>query len=245
MRLMAADVAAWHRMSGGKLAPNTEVWKKLPLPWQVFQGKAACNKALVQRLCKKAGIDPEKSGWIAPRTHGVAKFTPTPELVHGVEVSNPFLAKLLKIEKWFSVVECPALLPEGRRFEPCTHLTYWHSSVAERSALGPSGRRFEPCCQDIWLKEARADEFLFLPYPYSSLIRWTRAEYFLDIKKAPQNRAGDASLLPLTWLPSRHDAFPAHQAKLDKNAHQFLCLLVGRSAFGWSIAYILFSPNDD
>lgn len=102
MRLMAADVAYWHRESGGGLDPNTEVWNELPLPWEVFNGTKFCNKELVAHYCVEAGIHPEKSGWIAPRAHRVAKFTPTPELVHGVEVSNPFLANVLKKHKYYS-----------------------------------------------------------------------------------------------------------------------------------------------
>ena len=102
LRLMAADVVAWHLSTNGKLDPNTEVWNKLPLPWEIFQNKVNCNKDLVIKYCELAGLDPEKSGWIAPRTHGVAEFTPTPELVHGVAISNPFLATALKRHRFFS-----------------------------------------------------------------------------------------------------------------------------------------------
>ncbi|MDQ1160957.1 hypothetical protein QE422_001325 [Chryseobacterium sp. SORGH_AS 447] len=102
MRLMAADVVAWHYATGGKIDPDTEVWNKLPLPWEVFEGKAFCNKKLIADICKEVRIDPEKSGWIAPRTHTIAKYKPTPELVHGVMVSNPFMATILKKNKFFS-----------------------------------------------------------------------------------------------------------------------------------------------
>ncbi|MGE8534507.1 MAG: hypothetical protein ACN6OJ_07975 [Chryseobacterium sp.] len=102
MRLMAADVIAWHLSTGGKIDPNTEVWNNVPLPWEVFQERVFCNKEIIVNACKEAGIDPEKSGWIAPRIHGVSPFRPTPELVHGVMVSNPFLAKVLRQNKYFS-----------------------------------------------------------------------------------------------------------------------------------------------
>lgn len=102
MRLMAADVIAWHLSTGGKIDPNTEVWNLVPLPWEVFQERIFCNKEMIVNACKEAGIDPEKSGWIAPRIHGVSQFKPTPELVHGVTVSNPFLAKILRQNKYFS-----------------------------------------------------------------------------------------------------------------------------------------------
>lgn len=112
LRLMAADVVYWHVATGGKLDPNTNVWNKLPLPWEVFQGKSTCNKELVITYCKEAGIDAEKTGWIAPRVHGVAMFKPTPELVHGVVVSNPFLATVLKRHKYFSGKNAKPLFPE-------------------------------------------------------------------------------------------------------------------------------------
>lgn len=102
MRLMAADVIAWHLSTGGKIDPNTEVWNNVPLPWEVFQERVFCNKETIVNACREAGIDPEKSGWIAPRIHGVSPFKPTPELVHGVTVSNPFLAKVLRHNKYFS-----------------------------------------------------------------------------------------------------------------------------------------------
>ena len=102
LRLMAADVVAWHRNTGGKLDPNTEVWKKLPLPWEVFEGQAVCTRGLVEQVCRQVGLNSEKSGWVAPRQQHVATFTPTPELVHGVAVGNPFLAKVLKRHKYFS-----------------------------------------------------------------------------------------------------------------------------------------------
>lgn len=96
MRLMAADVAYWHQQSGGRLDPNTQVWAALPLPWQVLDGRATCGRAAVTAACRTAGLDPEQSGWLAPRPHGVAPYRPTPELVHGVSVSNPYLALVLR-----------------------------------------------------------------------------------------------------------------------------------------------------
>lgn len=112
LRLMAADVVAWHHSSGGKLDPNTDVWNKLPLPWEVFQGKESCNKELVIKYCTQAGLDPVKSGWIAPKVHGVAAFKPTPELVHGVSISNPYLATVLKRHGYFSGKNANPLFPE-------------------------------------------------------------------------------------------------------------------------------------
>lgn len=102
LRLMAADVASWHRSADGGLEPNTVVWNEIPLPWEIFNGSKSCNKEMVIRACQNAGLNPEKSGWIAPREVKVSEFRPTPELVHGVTVYNPFLATVLKRHKFFS-----------------------------------------------------------------------------------------------------------------------------------------------
>lgn len=113
MRLMAADVAYWHRASGSGLEPNTKVWYDLPLPWEVFQEKADCNRKLVIQKCELAGINAEKSGWIAPRKHGIAMFKPTPELVHGVTIGNPFLASILKKHRYFSGKKVSIIVPQN------------------------------------------------------------------------------------------------------------------------------------
>lgn len=114
LRLMAADVAAWHRASGGTLDPNTKVWNEVPLPWQVLSGEAVCTRETVEAVCRKHGVDPLKNGWTAPPPdRKVAQFKPTPELVHGVAVSNPRLASALRKAGWFSGKRA-APLPEGR-----------------------------------------------------------------------------------------------------------------------------------
>ncbi len=102
LRLMAADVVQWHRSTGGQLDPNTQVWAALPLPWEVLGNTTSCGRTLVAAACQAAGLDPEKSGWLAPRPHGIAPLRPTPELVHGVSISNPYLALILRQNKVFS-----------------------------------------------------------------------------------------------------------------------------------------------
>jgi hypothetical protein len=97
LRLMAADVAAWHRRSGGGLDADTFVWNELPLPWEVISGHAQCTRVQVETVCRKHGLDPAKSGWIAARTGPMPQqFSPTPELVHGVTVAHPGLATILR-----------------------------------------------------------------------------------------------------------------------------------------------------
>lgn len=86
---------AWlHRRSGGGLDPDTAVWAALPRPWDVVLGQVGCGRATVEEACRKAGV--EGRGWVAPRVTTVARWRPTPELVHGVEVSSPALAALLR-----------------------------------------------------------------------------------------------------------------------------------------------------
>ena len=103
LRLMAADVAAWHRASGGGLEPDTPVWAELAAPWQVLTAEASCTRAEVEVACRRNGVDPEKGGWTAPRPPGaVATFRPTPELVHGVEIGDPGLALVLRRFGFFS-----------------------------------------------------------------------------------------------------------------------------------------------
>jgi hypothetical protein len=103
MRVVAADLARWHQMSGGGLHPDTSVWSRLPLPWEVLDGTAACTRADIEAACREHQVDPERSGWTSPRVHsGIARFRPTPELVHGVEVSDPLWAMVLRRAGAFS-----------------------------------------------------------------------------------------------------------------------------------------------
>ncbi|WP_200926704.1 hypothetical protein [Sphaerimonospora mesophila] len=103
MRLMAADLVAWHHAGGGDVDPNTAVWAALPPPWDVLDGSAACTRTDVEAACRTAGLDPEKAGWTAPRVQGaVAVFRPTPELVHGVSIADPVWAALLRRAGVFS-----------------------------------------------------------------------------------------------------------------------------------------------
>lgn len=106
MRLMAADVMAWHRSVKGADESNhddTEVWAKLPLPWEVLFGKATCSQNQVEKTCVESGIDPYEKGWIARRgDKHVEAFSPTPELVHGVVVVSPLMAKAMRKAGIFS-----------------------------------------------------------------------------------------------------------------------------------------------
>jgi hypothetical protein len=102
MRLMAADVAFWHSTEDDGLDPNTHVWAELPRPWDVLSGVVLCTRKQVERVCLKHKVDPVKAGWTAPLQRRAVAFRPTPELVHGVTVSSPQLATLLRKAGWFS-----------------------------------------------------------------------------------------------------------------------------------------------
>jgi hypothetical protein len=103
LRLMAADVVAWHRSAGGQLDPDTSVWSELPLPWEVLSGRQSCTLALVEATCRKYVVDPVQKGWTTPPPSNLpVAFKPTPELVHGVSVANPMLAKVLRDAGFFS-----------------------------------------------------------------------------------------------------------------------------------------------
>ncbi len=101
MRFMAADLVAMH---DGQVDPQTAVWAALPLPWQVISGEADCTRMVVERICRERGVDPEATGWTAPRQNSgaVAAWQPTPELVHGIEVQDPLWAGLLRRSGAFS-----------------------------------------------------------------------------------------------------------------------------------------------
>lgn len=103
MRLMAADVVAWSFAADKELDPNTLVWNELPLPWEVLSGKQVCTRQMIEAACHKHKLDPIKTGWtFTPPPGSITPFRPTPELVHGVSVSNPYLADLLRTAGFFS-----------------------------------------------------------------------------------------------------------------------------------------------
>ena len=139
MRLMAADVARWHAATQGadSLDANTYVWRELPLPWEVFRGRAECRLSTVTEACLRHGVKLE--GWVEPpKAKRAVEFTPTHELVHGVAVSSPFLADRLRDLGWFSGK--PVV---WNRERPPVHLERdEHGAVLDvREATGVDGRR--------------------------------------------------------------------------------------------------------
>ncbi|WP_230462900.1 hypothetical protein [Micromonospora sp. CP22] len=103
MMLIAADLAAWHRSTGGGLHPDVGVWARLPLPWDVLDGTAACTRTDVEAACADGGVDPVTSGWTGPKPlSAVGVFRPTPELVHGVSIVDPVWASMLRAGGAFS-----------------------------------------------------------------------------------------------------------------------------------------------
>jgi hypothetical protein len=105
LRLMASDVVSWHAMGSASLDeglhPDTKVWRELPRPWEVFSGDAQCTREMIEQACDLHKV--KKEGWSLPHNDKCAvDYTPTPELVHGITVTSPFLAKVLKDSGAFS-----------------------------------------------------------------------------------------------------------------------------------------------
>jgi hypothetical protein len=95
--LVAADVAAWHRLEGRDQHTDVQVWADLPLPWDVVLGDDTCDADLVREACRRHGVDPERSGWTQPyRQQRTELPAPAVDLVHGVAVSSPLLAGVLR-----------------------------------------------------------------------------------------------------------------------------------------------------
>jgi hypothetical protein len=95
--LVAADVAAWHAREGHDQHIDVRVWAELPLPWDVVLGDADCPAELVRQVCRRHGVDPETSGWTQPYRQDLTELPePAPDLVHGVTVSSPLLASIMR-----------------------------------------------------------------------------------------------------------------------------------------------------
>jgi hypothetical protein len=101
--LIASDVSYWHASSGGGAHADTAVFADLALPWEVVLGTASCTEGDVRAACKRAGLDPDATGWTSAYRQGALEAAaPAPELVHGVAVGSPALAAVLKKSKAFS-----------------------------------------------------------------------------------------------------------------------------------------------
>ncbi|MGV3617859.1 MAG: hypothetical protein ACO1SV_21245 [Fimbriimonas sp.] len=102
-RLMAADLVAWHRSAGNPPHPDERVASELPLPWEVFLRGVECPAERIRAACAKHGVDPAQTGWTAGRERqAIETWRPTPELVHGVAVADPFAAAVMRRLGWFS-----------------------------------------------------------------------------------------------------------------------------------------------
>ncbi|XVU27623.1 hypothetical protein ACQPZJ_11490 [Actinoplanes sp. CA-054009] len=101
--LVAADVAAWHAREGREQHVDLRVWAELPLPWDVVLGDDECPAELVRQVCRECGLDPEATGWTQPYRQELTELPePALDLVHGVLVSSPLLAGILRRNGVFS-----------------------------------------------------------------------------------------------------------------------------------------------
>ncbi|MEV4479009.1 hypothetical protein [Micromonospora coxensis] len=95
--LVAADVAAWHALEGRDQHVDVRVWADLPLPWDVVLGDEECPAELVRQVCRRHGVDPEANGWTSPYRQDLTELPePAPDLVHGVTVTSPLLARVMR-----------------------------------------------------------------------------------------------------------------------------------------------------
>lgn len=101
--LVASDVAAWHAAEGREQHVDVRVWADLPWPWDVVLGDADCPADLVRQACWRHGVDAERAGWTQPYRQDRNELpAPAPDLVHGVTVSSPLLAGILRQAGVFS-----------------------------------------------------------------------------------------------------------------------------------------------
>lgn len=76
--------------------------------------EASRPTSLVENVCWRYGLDPVKSGWSAPRPgRHIERFTPTPELVHGVVVGSPLLAAVFRQAGVFSGKAAQGTVPQA------------------------------------------------------------------------------------------------------------------------------------
>lgn len=95
--LIASDVSFWHASEGGNAHADEAIFFTLPKPWDVLNARAVCGSDVVIAACKANNVDAETSGWTSGyKQSSLEETKASPELVNGVEVSNPELAKLLK-----------------------------------------------------------------------------------------------------------------------------------------------------
>lgn len=97
VRLLAADLVRWNSYEGGSVSVDFDLFHKLPYPWAVLSGEATLNR----QDMVDAGLLTEarlaETGWISTRS-GLEFEVPEPDpaLVHGVTVTNPDFAELLR-----------------------------------------------------------------------------------------------------------------------------------------------------
>jgi hypothetical protein len=103
-RLMAADLVWWARNMGQELHEDTRMFAKLPYPWEVINGDKKLNRAKILSVARKANVtNVDETGWVGPRTGVVSEVAAAePITVHGIVVSDPHLAVMLRKSGAFS-----------------------------------------------------------------------------------------------------------------------------------------------
>ncbi|GGV16492.1 hypothetical protein GCM10010495_33510 [Kitasatospora herbaricolor] len=88
---------SWRRWVSDRKFREIEVWAGLPLPWQVLAGTEDCPAELVERVCRRHGVDPVRTGWTTGRARWAAPAGRlTAAFVDGVAEADPVLARVLR-----------------------------------------------------------------------------------------------------------------------------------------------------
>ncbi|MFE3110475.1 hypothetical protein ACFXKJ_21700 [Kitasatospora indigofera] len=91
------EPTSWREWVGGRRLREIEVWAGLPLPWRVLAGAEDCPAELVERVCRRHGVDPVRTGWTTGRARWAAPAGPlTAAFVDGVAEADPVLARVLR-----------------------------------------------------------------------------------------------------------------------------------------------------
>lgn len=96
-RLMASDLVWWHRTSGQELHEDTQMFNRLPRPWDVVAGHKSLSREQILAVARDVRVDAQATGWVGPRApQERERPAPEPALVHGVVVVDPQLAATLR-----------------------------------------------------------------------------------------------------------------------------------------------------
>lgn len=97
IRLLAGDLVRWNTYEGGSVSLDFDLFQKLPYPWLVVNAQAELNRSLMVEADVLTEDKLISGGWVSTRKNLELEIPEAdPALVHGVTVSDPEFAKLLR-----------------------------------------------------------------------------------------------------------------------------------------------------